>query len=143
MSNPFGDDENDGGDQNFPVKIDLGHKPEVAVPGGSPQKDEPFYPTLYISDVKGLEALPKSGQALIDYELSSVTHRKDKTGATSSAELKVTCIHLPPGGGASEPDEDLETGMKKTAKKLGAPTGDEGPEPENEDEEEGDGEEKE
>lgn len=134
--------------KDFPNEIDLGSTPpEVAdTPVGKNQKGakpKKFYPSLYISNVEGLEGLPKEGQALIYFKRRRLTQSTTDEGEDHSADLEITKICLPEG--VLSEYEDGEDSFDKAARKAGVlggkheePDGDEdeyGNEPEGEEEE--------
>lgn len=120
----------------FPNEIDLGRTEKVPVAVGETEKPKTktkkFYPSLYISGVKGLEGLPKDGYALIKFKRKrlSVTEGDDsgpfdtssdeddesRDTTTYSADLEVTELCLPD---ESESDGDMESSIDTMAKKAG------------------------
>lgn len=92
-------------DEMFPVKIDLGREEKPydypMSTSDSEKKKKPkkitIYPTLYISNVKGLESLPGKGCLLIKYEVEDIGARKDRyTGDfKGNVSLQVKCLCLP------------------------------------------------
>ncbi len=125
----------------FPVEVDLGKAPNEAGPmPAKAEKGKKYYPSLYISGIKGLSALGKEGWAKIYYKTRSVTHTTRDEKEDESAEIEVQKICLPET--ASEPDgdeESMEEGMTKLAKAKGVDTGHK--EPDGDEEEEGEEEE--
>lgn len=111
----------------FPIHIDLGKMPdesgpEVASPGKG-KKRKPYYPSLYISNIKGLEDLPKDGCALIEFHRGNVSVNTPDDGEPSSSvelQIKTLCLMEPSGDG-----EDMKSAMAKFAKGEGVDVGDE------------------
>lgn len=127
----------------FPVQIDLGKMPDdgmlqPAVPEGKKGKKKPYYPTLYISGVSGLDSLPRDGYALIEFRRKNISvNTPDDGEPNASIELEVRSISLKDG--EEESDDDLKSAMAKALKGQGVDT--EGYEGEEEDDEETEGEE--
>jgi len=117
---------------DFPVSIDLGKSPNVDSPitpsSDKGEKNKKYYPTLYISDVDGIDKLPEEGCALIKFKRNSVTVRKGSDGkSTASADLEIQSICLPSDGAdSSDDDDDEDTGnlIDSMAKKAGVKTDD-------------------
>ena len=103
--------------------IDLGEEMKSKeVPKMEMNENEYHYPSLYFSDVKGLEKLGKEGMAVIHYkkvmERTEDITRNGKTEKSHSVELcicgiKPECCEEMPEGKIEEDDEDaLEMGLK-------------------------------
>ena len=118
----------------FPHEIDLGKKslmgPGMAEPS-KPDKNKKYYPTLYLSDIPGLEGLPEDGEALIYFHRQGLTIRKPsgdsiaKEGGKKqsvSVDLEIRRICLQDDG---EEDGEKETGdvIDELAEKAGVDTG--------------------
>lgn len=101
--------------EDFPVQIDLGKTPPDNGPmdAVSEKKPKKYYPTLYVSDVKGLGDLPKSGWALIEFDRTDLTLRTTDDGDRVSAELKIKTLCLP-----ESPEDDGEDMASALAKAL-------------------------
>jgi hypothetical protein len=105
--------------------IDLGEEmkssemPEMAM---EMNENEYHYPSLYFSDVKGLEKLGKEGMAVIHYkkvmERTEDITRNGKTEKRHSVELQICgikpeCCEEMPEAKMEEDDEDaIEMGLK-------------------------------
>ena len=101
---------------DFPVKIELGKKSggpvEAPVPSTKENKDKKYYPCLYLSDIDGLEDIPKEGHALIYYRKKGASTREDDNGKIhTSADLEIEDIHFPAKEEAEE-GEEMEEEMK-------------------------------
>ena len=116
----------------FPNEIDLGKKSsmsgmEPASPS-KPDKNKKYYPTLYLSDIPGLEDLPECGEALICFNRRGLTIRKPASGESKdgakcsvSTELEICKICLPePEGDESDDKGDM---IDELAEKAGINTG--------------------
>jgi len=98
----------------FPVHIEVGKKMSKVLPKMTSLdevkkgKEKTFYPTLYISDIKGLEKLPKEGCVLVDYVRKSMhIHEVDGEDPTCSVELEIRTICLPEEHEETNSAEDL------------------------------------
>jgi hypothetical protein len=104
--------------------IDLGEEMKSEKPKMEMEmnENEYHYPSLYFSNVKGLEKLGKEGMAVIHYkkvmERTEDITRNGKTEKSHSVELcicgiKPECCEEMPEGKMEEDDEDaIETGLK-------------------------------
>lgn len=101
----------------FPVHIDLGRKmagPETAMAGNSSRseaKSKPYYPTLYLEGVKGLEQLPAEGCILIEFKRTRLSIEERDGKPTTGATLEIHSLCLP----ANFPEiaeDDLERLMR-------------------------------
>jgi hypothetical protein len=88
-------------EREFPIHVELGKKinndgimPAQAGPNGGSSKKK-FYPTVYISDVAGLEDLPEKGCILVDYKRRSLTINQRDGKTTCSVELELRTICMP------------------------------------------------
>ena len=88
----------------FPVHIELGTEPgkgnsPMAMPENPKKK---YYPTLYISGVKGLDQIPEEGCALIDFKRRSITVSDREGEKSGSVELEICTLCLQPEDEKSE-----------------------------------------
>jgi hypothetical protein len=97
----------------FPIHVDLGKKMNETQPAmpmdavkGTPEKKK-YYPTVYISDIPGLEDLPEEGCILVDYKRRSITINKRDGEATCSVELELRTICMPDDYDGSEDLSDI------------------------------------
>lgn len=102
---------------DFPVKIELGKTMDSTI--GQPvkpnNKDEKkkYYPCLYLSDIEGLEDIPKEGHAIIYFRKKGSCVREDEKGKVcASADLEIEDIHFQEKE-ESEDGEDMEEEMKE------------------------------
>lgn len=111
----------------FPVSIDLAIQPkEMAIDFAPPapgKKQKPIYPSLYISGVENLDALPREGYALIHFKRRSVTLGDRDGEACCSADLEIHEIKLPEPG-SEEENGDMADALTALAKDRGIDTGD-------------------
>ena len=110
------------------------------------EKSRKYYPSLYLSDIPGLEGLPEEGQAVIYFHRRGLTIRKPaadeaKKGRKTevSVDLEIQKICLPAGeedsaDSESEP-EDKGDMIDQLAAKAGVDTGARKSTPEEDDEE--------
>lgn len=104
----------------FPIHIELGKRPNSTSPiqvrdeMPSPKK---YYPTLFISDVEGLEQLPEKGCILIDYKRRSLSIREEGGKTSASVELEIRTMCLPEEYGEEDAEDVVETLAKKAFKK--------------------------
>ena len=111
-------------EKEFPIHIELGKSADMGdfpMTGKSDSKGKKkkFYPTLYVSDVEGLEDIPEEGCILIDFKRRSINVRKSDSGkTTTSVELEVRTICMP-NDYESEGDMDdvVEKMVKKSSRK--------------------------
>lgn len=103
----------------FPIHIELGRTMGVPVPDEATSKPskEKFYPTIFVSDVEGLEQLPKEGCILIDYKRRSLSVREENGKVTASVELEIRTMCLPEEYGEEDADEVVESLTKKAFSK--------------------------
>lgn len=79
----------------FMKTIHLGRKAEAPPPGADyiPDSDQPgpeeFFPSLYMHDIEGLEALPQKGTITLSYEVIERSETVRKGDKSSSVELEV------------------------------------------------------
>ena len=105
----------------FPVHIEVGKSMDKALPKlmgehNKKVKNKNFYPTLYISDIKGLEKLPKEGCILVDYVRKSMhIHEIDGEDPTCSVELEIHTVCLPEEQEDHNSAEDLVDDLAKKA----------------------------
>lgn len=94
----------------FPVHIDLGKKESAmggslamqANPSGKKGKPRTVYPTAYIDNVPGLEALPKEGCMLVEFRRTRLNIDTPENGEdTAGVTIELRRICLPEG-------EDME-----------------------------------
>lgn len=83
---------------------------------------KPIYPSLYISGVENLDALPREGYALIHFKRRSVTLGESDGENCCSADLEIHEIKLPEAS-SDEDSGDLADAMKTLAKGRGLDTG--------------------
>lgn len=83
---------------------------------------KPIYPSLYISGVENLDALPREGYALIHFKRRSVTLGESDGENCCSADLEIHEIKLPEAS-SDEDSSDLADAMKTLAKGRGLDTG--------------------
>jgi|DEB19_MinimDraft_2_1074335.scaffolds.fasta_scaffold00282_4 hypothetical protein len=84
----------------FPIHVELGRRanegaiPEMSDGMANKSKNKKYYPTVYISDIAGLENLPEEGCILVDYKRRSLTinQRDDKTTCSVELELRTICM---------------------------------------------------
>lgn len=81
----------------FPIHVELGKKSDMNSPVAPPmdKSDRKYYPTVYISDVRGLEKLPEKGCILVDYRRRSLTINQRDGESTCSVELELRTICMP------------------------------------------------
>ena len=111
-------------EKEFPIHIELGKSADMgdfpmAGKSDSKGKKKKFYPTLYVSDVEGLEDIPEEGCILIAFKRRSINVRKSDSGkTTTSVELEVRTICMP-NDYESEGDMDdvVEKMVKKSSRK--------------------------
>ena len=113
----------------FPHEIDLGKKmnDSPVTPADLPKgkKDRKYYPTLYLSDIGGLEGIPEEGEAVIYFKRRGLTIRKpgagEKRETEVSVDLEIRRICLPD----TEEGETDEKGdmIDDLAEKAGIDTG--------------------
>lgn len=122
----------------FPISIDLAIQPkdtvmDMAMPMSSSKggKSKPIYPSLYISGVENLDALPREGYALIHFKRRSVTMGDRDGESCCSADLEIHEIKLPEAG-SEEENGDMADALKALAKDRGIDTGEEGDDEESE-----------
>jgi hypothetical protein len=125
----------------FPISIDLAIQPKdmdmamaMPMPSSKSGKSKPIYPSLYISGVENLDALPREGYALIHFKRRSLTMGERDGESCCSADLEIHEIKLPEAG-SDEDTGDMADALKALAKDRGIDTGEE-----SEDEESGEGE---
>jgi hypothetical protein len=105
----------------FPVHIEVGKSMDKALPKimgehNKKVKNKKYYPTLYISDIKGLEKLPKEGCILVDYVRKSMhIHEIDGEDPTCSVELEIHTVCLPEEQEDHNSAEDLVDDLAKKA----------------------------
>jgi hypothetical protein len=122
----------------FPISIDLAIQPKdmvmdisMPMPPSKGGKSKPIYPSLYISGVENLDALPREGYALIHFKRRSLTMGERDGESCCSADLEIHEIKLP------EADSDEDTGdmadaLKSLARDRGIDTGEESEDEESE-----------
>lgn len=81
-----------GAVKEFAAKIDLGRKSDLYAEPCCKPSPSMNYPTLYVYNVKGLDKLPTSGKAVIEYEAESTTRRVQDGKVTHSADLRIKSI---------------------------------------------------
>lgn len=115
----------------FPISIDLAIQPkdmvmDMAMPMSSSKggKSKPIYPSLYISGVENLDALPREGYALIHFKRRSMTVGDRDGESCCSADLEIHEIKLPEAG-SDEDTGDMADALTALAKDRGIDTGDE------------------
>ena len=107
----------------FPVHINLGKKYPTTNPSpvaeATPQKPTTSYPTLYLSDIKGLDKIPPKGCMLVDYEV--VGFHKSKNGPGSvEIECKTICLQHDESAEDEESEHDHAGDMiDEMARKAG------------------------
>ena len=129
----------------FPNEIDLGKKPNETGPMVMPDKggkNRKYYPTLYLSDIPGLEGLPEEGEAIIYFHRRGLTIRKPaadeaKKGRKTevSVDLEIRRICLKDTEEDSNESEDKGDMIDQLAAKAGVDTGARKATPEEDDEE--------
>jgi len=108
-------------ESEFQVHIEVGKSMDKALPNlmgehNKKVKNKKFYPTLYISDIKGLEKLPKEGCILVDYVRKSMhIHEIDGEDPTCSVELEIHTVCLPEKQEDHNSAEDLVDDLAKKA----------------------------
>lgn len=104
----------------FPIHIDLGkEQSDMAVPMESTkdgEKKKKYYPSLYLSDIKGLDGLPKDGCALIEFHRRNVSIGDN--GESADLEIRAICLMEPESDG-----EDLKDSFAKFAASKGVDSG--------------------
>lgn len=118
-------------ESQFPVEIDLGRTPTVAIEisdmgmskSAKNMKPQKMYPTLYIYAADNLDKLPKEGYALVYYKRRALTQTEDDGGMHTSADLEIQEICAPEMS-ADDDKSDLESGLKSMAKGMGIDVGD-------------------
>ena len=98
--------------------LDTGHMMgEAEVAPSKPKKNEKYYPSLYLDDVKGLsmDGVPKTGTATIQYRLKEIGEIERDGKTTGRVTLEIQGIAF---GGAKEIVED------RSAKKAPKPSKD-------------------
>ena len=122
-------------EKEFPVHIELGKTAEFgetapAIKPESKGKKKKYYPSLYISDVEGLEGIPEEGCVLIDFKRRSINVRTDQNGkTTTSVELEVRTICMPDD---YESEGDMDDVVDKLMKKSNSKKSEEDDEDDNE-----------
>ena len=111
----------------FPISIDLAIQPkdmvmEMPMPSSKGGKSKPIYPSLYISGVENLDALPREGYALIHFKRRSMTVGDRDGESCCSADLEIHEIKLPEAG-SDEDTGDMADALKAMAKDRGIDTG--------------------
>lgn len=107
--------------EEFPVHINVGKPmgkvlPEAMLMEDTKKKTKLYYPTLYISDVKGLEKLPKEGCILVDFKRKSMhIHEIDGEEPTCSVELEIHTVCLPEEHEDHNSAEDIVDDLAKKA----------------------------
>lgn len=111
-------------ESEYPVSIDLAIKPSEA--GGAlvagNKNAKPYYPSLFISNAEGLDALPREGYARIHFKRRSVTKSENDAGTNHSVDLEIHEICLPEKS-TEEDMGDLADAMKGIAKERGLNVG--------------------
>lgn len=89
---------------------------------------EYHYPSLYFSNIKGLEKLPKEGTAVIQYKkISERTEKMERDGKTETTHSVELCIHgIKPSGASSEveveeeedDDDAIERGLEEAERGM-------------------------
>lgn len=102
--------------EKFPVEIDLGKKREEY---GSPvevskSEKKTYYPSLYMSDIKGISDIPKEGYALIRFKRGrrNFSDGGEDDDASASVDLQIHSICLP------EEDRDSGDLMQSMARAI-------------------------
>jgi hypothetical protein len=122
-------------EKEFPVHIELGKTSEFGelapnIKSESKGKKKKYYPSLYISDVEGLEGIPEEGCVLIDFKRRSINVRTTQDGkTTTSVELEVRTICMPDD---YESEGDMDDVVDKLIKKSNSKKSDEDDEDDNE-----------
>jgi hypothetical protein len=122
-------------EKEFPIHIELGKTAEIneltpAFKSGSKGKKNKYYPTLYISDIEGLEGIPEEGCVLIDFKRRSINVRTTQDGkTTTSVELEVRTICMPDD---YESEGDMDDVVDKMMKKSNSKKSEEDDEDDNE-----------
>ena len=104
-------------EEAFPIHIELGRKmPKIEEVMEARNDSGKIYPTLYLSNVKGLEDLPEEGCMLVDFKRGSMTVHRNKDGKTTcSVEIECRTICLQDEDG--DEDDIVDYLFKKQAKK--------------------------
>lgn len=124
-------------EKEFPVHIELGKTPEITlsepVPASKSEskgKIKKYYPSLYISDVEGLEDIPEEGCVLIDFKRRSINVNTNQNGkTTTSVELEIHTICMPDD---YESEGDMGDVVDKLIKKSNSKKSEEDDEDDNE-----------
>ena len=113
---------------SFPNEIDLGKTPgEACSPcmstsetKGKKKKPKPYYPSLYLSGIDGLEGIPKEGYALVMFKRRSITISQDQESEDprTSADLEIQSISFPEVT-SEEATGDMQSELAKFAKSQG------------------------
>lgn len=105
----------------YPVSLDLAIKPMEATPAPTTTKSKnakPYYPSLYLNNIDGLDALPREGYALIRFKRRSTTKSENDEGTNHSVDLEIQELRLPEKS-SEEEQGDMEDAMKGLAKERG------------------------
>lgn len=104
---------------DFPIKLELGKsmdENEIHMPKDEPKKEKKkkYYPCLYLSDIDGLEDVPREGHALIYFRKKSASVREDEEGKVhASADLEIEDIHF-----QAKDEEDDSWDMEEEMKSI-------------------------
>ena len=102
----------------FPIHIELGREMsnvDMFSPSKTKAKGKKkmVYPSLFISDIEGLEEIPDEGCMLVHFKRRGMSINKDdKNKTTASVELQIKTICL-----QDEEDEDTDDMIDKMFKK--------------------------
>lgn len=122
-------------EKEFPIHIELGKAADmdnfpIAAKSLSKNNKKKFYPTLYISDVEGLQGIPEEGCVLIDFKRRSINVRTTQDGkTTTSVELEIRTMCMPDD---YESEGDMDDVVDKLIKKSNSKKSDEDDEDDNE-----------
>lgn len=114
-------------EQAFPIHIELGKgpgegldiPPEPAPRGTKKGKPRKYYPTVYIDNMPGLEALPKEGCMLVDFKrvrmnIDTPTDGEPTTGVT--LELRRLCLPEEADDAGEYAPDDLESALGRVGR---------------------------
>ncbi len=115
-------------EQAFPVHIELGKGPgdgintpvDIAPRGTKKGKSRKYYPTVYIDNMPGLEALPKEGCMLVDFRrvrmnIDTPTDGEPTAGVT--LELRRLCLAEEADDAGDYAPDDLESALGRVGRK--------------------------
>lgn len=105
--------------------IGLSAKREGNMPVDLSEPPEESYPSLYLSDIEGIESLPEEGEAVIRYKRRSITETEREGKESCSVELEIQAIkpsgkktpdsHRKPAD--SEMEDAIDEGLDRAEKK--------------------------